>query len=101
MTRERPLWPHKQPPANTPYRASIGLKELHRFKSRWPCHGFPDNLARVVFSFEADGDLCDVEAFSRRHPLDIAAFDGPALVALALHAQRKVHPRHAAERETK
>lgn len=80
--------------------ASVGLKELHRFKSTWPCHGFPDSLARVVFEFMSNGDLVDVNAYARRGKwLDTADFDGPALVALCADAQRKVHPQHAAERD--
>lgn len=84
------------------YMASVGLKELHAFKSKWPGHGFPDSLARVVFEFEPNGDLVDIEAMTRRNMLlDSRNFDGPALVALCLDAQAKVHPRHAAERAPK
>lgn len=88
-----------RPIAGRHYTASIGLKELHRFKSSWPCHGFPDSLARVVFEFEPNGDLVDSNAYARNgKPLDSSAFDGPALLALCNDARAKVHPRHAADR---
>lgn len=91
-----------RPIPGAPYLASIGLKELHRFKTQWPCHGFPASLARVVFEFMSNGDLVDVNAYARRgKPLDTADFDGPALVALCHDAQAKVHPQHAAERVLK
>lgn len=95
--------PFPKPVPDRPYQSSIGLKELHRFKSQWPCHGFPNSLARIVYTFEANGDLVDVEYLARNgRALSWPAGppgDGPAYVALCLDAQRKVHPQHAKDRE--
>ena len=81
------------------YNSTINEAELDRFKSQWPAHGLPDNLASLGFSFDSKGDLNDIDA--RTHEgksLDSSDFDGPALVALSEDAQRKVNPGHADDR---
>lgn len=78
------------------YGASISRREIESLKERWPCHRLPDNLWSLWFSFDSNGDLVDIVAKARNgRTLDIATFDGPALVALSEDAQRKVHPEHA------
>lgn len=62
---------------------------LDAFKATWPCHGLPDSLNRLTFEFGSNGDLVDIEAKARNgRTMDSAAFDGPAMVALASDAQK-------------
>lgn len=78
------------------YGATLDRAKLEAFKAQWPCHGLPDNLWRITFSFEANGDLCEIDARARNGRwIDSTNFDGPALVALSENAQRMVHPEHA------
>ncbi|TIX43795.1 MAG: hypothetical protein E5V40_01765 [Mesorhizobium sp.] len=65
--------------------------DLDAFKATWPCHGLPDSLNSLAFEIGSNGDLVDIEAKSRNgRPLDSAAFDGPAMAALAEDAKRLV-----------
>lgn len=74
------------------YRTStLHLKEIEAFKHSWPCHGLPDNLYSIAFTFGSNGDLVDIEAKSRNgRKLRIADFDGPALTALCEDAELKL-----------
>lgn len=81
------------------YGAVLRREEIDAFKATWPCHGLPDTLNVLAFTYSDNGDLVDVHARSRNgRPLDTHTFDGPALVALSYDAQRKVHPEHVADR---
>lgn len=60
---------------------------IQLFKATWPCHGLPDNLDSLVFEFEPNGSLVDIEATSDTGQLlDSTTFDGPALLALSCEA---------------
>jgi hypothetical protein len=36
---------------------------IDRFKSSWPCNGFPDNADLLVAAFAEDGDLVDYDFY--------------------------------------
>ena len=81
------------------YGKTIFHAQLESFKASWPCHGLPDSLWHVTFTFADNGDLVDITAKARNgRALDTAKFDGPALAALCQDAQRAMHPEHATNR---
>lgn len=60
---------------------------LDMFKYSWPCHGFPDNLTRVVAEFDRSGDLVDLTCYDGKDILDSESFDGSALAAFVQDIQ--------------
>ncbi len=63
--------------------------KISEFCRQWPCHGFPDSLDSITFEFAGNGDLVDIMALDDEgKSVDSAAFDGPALAALAADAKR-------------
>lgn len=69
---------------------TIPAAKISEFCRQWPCHGFPDSLGSITFEFDKrNGDLVDIIALDDEgNIVDSAAFDGPALVALAEDAKR-------------
>lgn len=61
---------------------------ISEFKHSWPCHGLPDDFAKLDCEFADNGDIIDLEAFdSDGERLDTHDFDGPALLALTQDCQ--------------
>jgi hypothetical protein len=42
---------------------TIHRTAIDRFKSSWPCNGFPDNADLLIGAFTPSGDLFDYEFF--------------------------------------
>lgn len=63
---------------------TIEHTELDAFKRSWPCHGLPDELFQLWFTYDTRGDLVDISAINEiGDELDPREFDGPALAALS------------------
>ena len=79
------------------YGYTVGAVELRQFKSTWPCNGIDDRVNSLHFQWNSSGDLVDLVAQYRngRRINDAALYDGPAMVALSLDCQAKMHPEHA------
>jgi hypothetical protein len=71
-------------------RVVLNHAEVSAFKRSFPCSGIPE-LSSIVFEYESNGDLCDIEAFdSDNNPIDSETFDGAGLLALSQAAQPKL-----------
>ena len=69
--------------------ATLLWEEIESFKDQWPCNGLPE-LESITFEYDSRGDLVDILAIDiNGRAVDIADFDGPALLALSQDAQRK------------
>lgn len=67
---------------------TVGTDHIEQFKRSWPCHGLPDQLAKLACEFASNGDLVDLVASTAEgYTLDTRAFDGPALLALVQDCQ--------------
>lgn len=78
------------------YGYNVSRDELQRFKSTWPCSGITDRVWSIGFDWDSNGDLVDVRAKARNgRQLGPDDYDGPAVVALSLDCQAKMHREHA------
>src|SRR5207248_8527096 len=63
--------------------------KVSRFAAQWPCSGLPDDMG-VIFTFQSNGDLVDIEWFESWSGKTVAepdGIDGAAMVALSQDAQ--------------
>lgn len=75
-------------------RVSVSPESVRRFASTWPCSGLRKprgGFPRIIFTFDADGNLIDVEG-------DPPDANGRAMVALSQEAYAHLARRRARRR---
>lgn len=66
---------------------TIRYDHIEDLKSRWPCHGLPDDFDSLSVETDPRGNVVDIEAYVHHsdgtdEKLEWREFDGPALKAL-------------------